>query len=665
MPDVGSLAISLAFLFAAYAVGAALVGARTARPEVVRSAENAAYTVCACTAIAVATLLHALVTRDFSIEYVASYSSSTLPLRYTVAALWGGQKGSLLWWAFLLTVFSTIVHLQNRRRNRELMPYVTATLMGVALFFLALLVFVAQPFERGRLVTEGADLNPLLQNYWMIIHPPSLYVGFISSTVPFAFGLAALATGRLGDTWIRTTRRWALFSWAFLSLGNLFGAKWAYEVLGWGGYWAWDPVENAAFMPWLASTAYLHSVMIQEKKGMLKVWNMVLVLLTFCLTIFGTFITRSGVISSVHSFTQSGLGPFFVAFLIGVIVLCTALIVARRPLLRSENDIDSFLSREGAFLFNNLLLVGIAFATFWGTVFPVISEAVRGIKITVGPPFFNKVNAPLGLALLFLTGVGPLIAWRRASARNLRRSFTWPLALGFATGVVIFAAGWRHYYAVVCFSLAAFVLATIFMEFYRGTRARQALMHEPPARALGNLVGKNRRRYGGYVVHVGVVMIAVGIAASSAFRLEEQRTVRAGDRFEIGAFTLTYEGVHTADTPHTSSLLAEVAVERNGRAVGTMFPEKRFYKRQQQPTTEVALRSTLREDLYLVLGSYDEASGLATLLVFVNPLVMWLWLGGIVMALGTVIVMSPTAAEKRALAAELEVGERGLEPALR
>jgi len=406
-------------------------------------------------------------------------------------------------------------------------------------------------------------------------------------------------------------------------------------------------------------------VMIQEKKNMLKMWNMVLVLLTFCLTIFGTFLTRSGVVSSVHSFTQSGLGPFFVVFLLTIIVIVVGLVTWRRDLLRGENEIDSFLSREAAFLFNNLLLIGIAFATFWGTIFPVISEAVRGIKITVGPPFFNKVNAPLGLALLFMTGVGPVIAWRRASARNLRRSFIVPLALGFVTGVVIFAAGWRNYYAVVCFSLSSFVLATIFMEFYRGTRARQALMGEPAPRALANLIGKNRRRYGGYVIHVGIVMAFVGVAASSAFRLEEQKTIHKGDTVQVGAFTLTYKDIHFTDVAHYSSMLAEIEVKKNGASVATMFPEKRFYKKQQQPTTEVALRSTLIEDLYLVLGSYDDKSGLMTLIVFVNPLVNWLWIGGLVMVLGTVIVMSPTAAEQRALVAALAVEERGLEAALR
>jgi cytochrome c-type biogenesis protein CcmF len=660
MTELGVLSLRLGLVAAVYAAIAAVVGARR-RPDLVASSRAAVYAVNALVVVAAAVLLRALLRHDFSLAYVAEYSSTTLPVQYTIAALWGGQQGSLLFWSLILTTMSTLVHLQNRERNAALMPYVTATLMTTAVFFLGMLVFVTDPFTRLAVpAREGADLNPLLQNYWMMIHPPSLYLGYVACAVPFAFAIAALVSGRLGDVWIRTTRRWTLFAWFFLTVGNLLGARWAYEVLGWGGYWAWDPVENAAFMPWLACTAFLHSVMIQEKRNMLKMWNMVLVLLTFSLTIFGTFLTRSGVVSSVHSFTQSGLGPFFMGFLATVITVSVALLVIRRPLLRSANEIDSFLSREAAFLFNNLLLVGLAFATFWGTVFPVISEAVRGIKITVGPPFFNKVNAPLGLALLFMTGVGPVIAWRRASARNLRRSFVVPLGVGFAAGVVLFAAGVRHYYAVVCFSLAAFVMTTIVLEFYRGTRARQALMGEPPATALAHLVNKNRRRYGGYVIHVGVVMAFVGIAASAAFRIEEQRTMRAGDSVEVGGYTLTYQGMRSDETPHVASMLAEVDVARGGRHIATMFPEKRFYKRQQQPTTEVALRTTWREDLYLVLGSYDDASGLMTLQIFVNPLVVWIWLGGIVMVLGTVIVMLPTAAEQRALAAALAVEQRGL-----
>jgi cytochrome c-type biogenesis protein CcmF len=659
MIEVGLLALRLALIAAGYAVLASIFGARKRRADLVASGRAAAYVVHGLIVLAAAVLLRALLQHDFSLEYVAAYSSSTLPTNYTIAALWGGQQGSLLFWTLILTSMSSLVLLQNRDRNEALMPYVTATLMTTAVFFLGLLVFITDPFQRLPVAArEGADLNPLLQNYWMMIHPPSLYLGYVGCSVPFAFAIAALATGRLGDVWIRTTRRWTLFAWFFLSVGNMLGGRWAYEVLGWGGYWAWDPVENAAFMPWLACTAFLHSVMIQEKRNMLKMWNMVLVLLTFTLTIFGTFLTRSGVVSSVHSFTQSGLGPYFIGFLVTVIAVSVTLLVIRRPLLRSDNEIDSFLSREAAFLFNNLLLVGIAFATFWGTVFPVISEAVRGVKITVGPPFFNKVNAPLGLALLFMTGVGPVIAWRRASARNLRRAFIVPLAVGFATGLCLFAAGVRHYYALVCFSLAGFVLTTIVLEFYRGTRARQALMGEPPVTALAHLVNKNRRRYGGYVIHVGVVMAFVGIAASAAFRIEEQHSMKAGDSIEVGGYTLTYQGMRSSDTPHTASMLAEITVARGGQVLTTMYPEKRFYKRQQQPTTEIALRTTLREDLYLVLGSYDDKSGLMTLQVFINPLVVWLWLGGITMVLGTMIVMMPTAAEQRSLAAALAVEER-------
>src|SRR2546428_22028 len=429
MPEVGRLAVCLALLFAAYGVLAGVAGGLRRRAHLVRSAEHAAYAVFGLVVIATAILLRALLRHDFTLEYVAAYSSSTLPTQYTVAALWGGQKGSLLFWSLLLTLFTTVVQVQNRERNRVLMPFVTATLMTVAVFFLSLLVFVTDPFELLPVAArEGADLNPLLQNYWMMIHPPSLYTGYVSASVPFAFAIAALATGQLGDQWTRSVRRWALFSWAFLSLGNLLGARWAYEVLGWGGYWAWDPVENAAFMPWLGSTAYLHSVMIQEKRDMLRGLNVALALLTFALTIFGTFLTRSGVISSLHSFTQSGLGPFFIG------------------------------------------------------VRPVVLLVAAG-----------------------LTAAGALAVAR--------------VPLGYA-----FAA----------FALGAFVLGTIAQEFWRGMRARQAMLHESAPRALGRLVGKNRRRYGGYLIHVGVVAIFVAIAASNAFRIEGQETLKPGDAMAAG-----------------------------------------------------------------------------------------------------------------------------------
>ncbi len=648
MPEIGRLSISLALLFALYGVVVSVIGGWRRRRDLVSSGEHAAYAVFGLVALAVGLLLRALLQHDFSLEYVAAYSSSSLPVQYTIAALWGGQKGSLLFWAFMLLLFTTIVQVQNRERNRDLMPYVTATLLTTAGFFLMLLTVITDPFERlPQAAREGADLNPLLQNYWMTIHPPSLYTGYVSAAVPFAFGIAALASGRLGDDWIRSVRRWALFSWFFLSLGNLFGARWAYEVLGWGGYWAWDPVENAAFMPWLVSSAYLHSVMIQEKKDMLKVWNMVLVLLTFVLTIFGTFLTRSGVISSVHSFTQSGLGPFFIGFLLFVVVVSGGLLAYRLPELRTAATVESFLSRESAFLFNNLVLVGIMFATFWGTVFPVLSEWVRGVKITVGPPFFNRVNAPLGIALLFLMGVGPIIAWRRASAKNLRRAFLWPVVTGVLAALVLAVARVPLGGAFVTFALGCFVLATIGQEFWRGMRARQALMRETAPRALGRLVAKNRRRYGGYIVHVGMVCMFVGVAASSAFRTEVQQTLKAGETMIVGKFRLRYERLSSTEDAHVSKLAAVLTVFQGEREIGTLAPEKRFYKKPQQPTTEVAMRSTLTEDLYVVLGSYDAKTEIVTILGYVNPLVGWIWIGGVVLALGTAVTMWPNAAERR------------------
>ncbi len=647
MIDLGRLAVCLALLLAVYAVGASLWGAYARRVALVRSAEHAVYVVFGLVVVAIAILLRALLQHDFSLEYVAAYSSSTLPVQYTVAALWGGQKGSLLFWSLLLTLFSTIVHVQNRERNRQLMPYVTATMMTTTAFFLGLVTFIADPFERlATPAIEGADLNPLLQNYWMTIHPPSLYTGYVSASVPFAFAIAALASGRLGDQWIRTTRRWALFSWFALTLGNIFGSRWAYEVLGWGGYWAWDPVENAAIMPWFVSTAYLHSIVIQEKKDMLRVWNMVLVLLTFALTIFGTFLTRSGVISSVHSFTQSGIGGYFIGFLLLILVVSGGLLAYRMPELRTHATVESFLSREAAFLFNNLLLVGIAFATFWGTVFPVLSEWVRGVKITVGPPFFNRVNAPLGIALLFLMGVGPVIAWRRASPKHLRRAFAGPVSVLVTSAVVLWLAGVPLGGAYLTFVLGCFVLASVVQEFWRGVRARQAMLHERAPRALVRLVGKNRRRYGGYIIHVGVVAVFVGIAASSAFRVEVTKTLKPGETMQAGQFTLRYDRITSSEDAHVSTLAAQVAVLRDGVEIATLLPEKRFYKKPQQPTTEVAIRPTLTEDLYLVLGSFDPATQIVTIQAYVNPLVAWLWIGGLIMAIGTGVTMWPSAAER-------------------
>jgi len=652
MTFIGQLALALALLLALYSIGANIFGIRKQQADVLTSARHALWAMAAMVALAATALWSGLLRSDFSLEYVASYSSTTLPTVYKITALWGGQQGSLLLWTLLLSVFTGIVAFQNRARNSEISPYVLIVLAGVAVFFLGMLNLVTRPFDAMiPMPAEGTDLNPLLQNYWMAIHPPSLYTGYVSTTVPFAFACAALMTRRLDDTWIRSTRRWALFSWFFLTLGNLFGARWAYEVLGWGGYWAWDPVENAAFMPWLVMTAYLHSVMVQERKDMLKVWNLALIGLAFALTLFGTFITRSGVISSVHSFTQSGLGPYFLTFLLIVVAGYTGLLLSRIRDLRSPAELESYLSREAAFLFNNLVLVGIAFAVFWGTIFPVISEAVRGVKITVGPPFFNQVNGPLALALIFLMGVGPLIAWRRATRKNLVQSFSAPALVGVAAGLLAFAWGIRGWYVLTGFSLAAFVLGTVAVEFERGVMARRRMVHESPPRALVNLVAKNNRRYGGYIVHVGVALAFVAIIGSSFFKTEVKRSVREGQSFEIGPYRLVYLGLSSIDTAHMENLTARLSVMRHGKMVEVLEPAKLFYKRPQQPATKVAIRATLASDLYVVLAGVDDKSGLATFDVFLTPLVSWLWLGGMMMALGTVVGMWPNAHERELIAA--------------
>src|SRR5579863_7373995 len=655
MPLIGQIALALALFLAFYGVLANVIGARHGLPALIVSARHAVWATCAMVTVAMIVLWTALLGTDFTLEYTATYSSLTLPSIYKFTALWGGQQGSLLLWTWLLSIFTAIVAMQNRRRNLEIAPYALAVLAVLAIFFLGMLNFVTRPFDLVKAIpADGVGLNPLLQNYWMAIHPPSLYTGYVSASVPFAFGAAALITGRLDDTWIRTTRRWAIFSWFFLTLGNLFGARWAYEVLGWGGYWAWDPVENAAFMPWLVMTAYLHSVMIQERKDMLKVWNLALIGMAFMLTLFGTFLTRSGVISSVHSFTQSGLGPYFLSFLIAVVLGYTVLLVSRVRDLKSPAEFESYLSREAAFLFNNLMLVGIAFAVFWGTVFPVLSEAVRGVKITVGPPFFNKVNGPLALGLIFLMGVGPLIAWRRTTTSNLVRSFAAPVVIGVATGIVAAAGGIRQWYVLTAFSLAAFVLGTVMVEFRRGMNARRHMVSEPRAKALVNLVAKNNRRYGGYIIHIGTIVAFVGIVGSSFFRTEVKKSVHAGDSFTIGSYTLRFQGLDETDTPHLESATARVQVLRaDGREITVMSPAKLFYKRPQQPATKVAIRSTPFSDLYVVLAGIDDDGQTATFEVFLTPLVFWLWAGGLMMVLGTVVVMWPNVRERAAIATAL------------
>ena len=651
MTLLGQFSLWVAFLVGLWCVAIAFAGRWQDRPELASSVTRAVYVVFGALVVASISLWKGLISHDFNIEYVAAYTSRNLPPYYIVSAFWAGQKGSLLFWAVVLSLFASLAQLLTPRRYAHLMPYVAGVTTTVVVFFVSVMLFGSSPFERLPFTpADGRGLNPQLQNVGMVIHPPMLYLGYISITIPFAFAVAALLSRRLDTGWIQAIRKWTLVSWLFLSIGITLGMWWAYVELGWGGYWAWDPVENASFLPWLTMTAFLHSVMIQEKRGMLKRWNLGLIVGTFLLSIFGTFITRSGVIASVHSFTQSNVGYFFLAFLTVAAVLSFTLLYTRWPQLEAEVQLESMLSREAAFLFNNLLLVGIAFSVLWGTLFPILSEAVRGTKITVGPPFFNRVNIPLGLLLLGLTGIGPLIAWRKASTANLRRQFVGPLGTAALALAGLLVAGVRDFYATMAITLAAFVAGTVVQEFYRGVRARRRMHQESVPIAFFRLIERNRRRYGGYIVHVGVLIYFVAFAGM-AFRVQREATLRPGDSVELrGPFGHTYRFTHVGISQYealnriVSAATVQVAID--GRPAGLLTSEKRqhvdsFKRPTFEPSTEVGIRSGLREDLYLVFAGAVNGTEEAVYRFNINPLVWWVWFGGFVLAFGGIVTMWP------------------------
>src|SRR5580765_6917568 len=539
MGQVGQFALALAFVVTIYSIAASLLGIRIKNDKLIASGRNAAVAVFVLISTAIGTLAYLFLSSDYSYAYVAEHSNRDLPNYFKISSIWGGQEGSLLFWGWLLTIYTALVVIQNRKRHMSMMPYVTSVLMGTSLFFTSMHLFVANPFQMNAakigtqvvgLFTpaDGQGLNPLLQDPMMVIHPPMLYLGFVGMVVPFAFAIAALITRQLGDTWIRTTRRWTMAAWGILGTGILLGGFWAYHTLGWGGYWAWDPVENASLMPWLIGTAFLHSVMVQEKKGMLKVWNIVLVIMCYIMAVFGTFLTRSGVVSSVHAFAQSSIGGYFAAFLVVALSGALYLLFDRLPYLKSDNQMESIVSRESSFLFNNLILLAACFAVFWGTMFPVISEAVKGVKITVRPPFFNKVNVPIAIFLMFLTGVGPLLAWRKASTNSLKRNFLLPAVMALAAGVMLYIRGVRHLYAWLALVMSIFVAITIVREFYKGARARAIGTGENFVEAVVNLTLRNTRRYGGYVVHFAFVLLFIGWAGQ-AFTSDNQSEAGIGD----------------------------------------------------------------------------------------------------------------------------------------
>lgn len=644
MWQIGNVSVYFAFFLSVYTVVAALAGARFRREDLVKSSANSALSIFVLLLIACFSLVYELVNLNFSLRYVALNTSTDLPMVYRFTALWAGQAGSLLLWCFVLSLYSAIAVFRSGNKRPFFDPYVTAVLFSILTFFLYLITFVENPFQQAPFTPgEGRGLNPILQNAYMAIHPVTLYLGYVGLTVPYAYGMAALLSGKLDDTWIRDSRRWMLFAWTLLSIGLVLGARWAYLELGWGGYWAWDPVENAAFMPWLSATAFLHSVMIQERKGMLKKWNLILLIVTFFLTLFGTFITRSGIISSVHSFAQSDIGLPFLCFIAFVLVFSFTAFAYRMKSLEEEDRFDSIISRESAFIFNNLLFLGAAFTVFIGTLFPIISEALVGEKILVGPPYFNKVNVPIGLVLIFLMGVGPLIPWRKASLGSLQKNFLIPAVTGALVAAVLFALNIREVVALLSFGICGFVAATVVTEFYKGTSVRMS-RNENVLKAFSMLLFKNKRRYGGYIVHIGVVLIVIGVTSSSTFNKERRVSISTGEKVEVGKYGLQFVGLETYDNDAKSGTRAVLALTHRSRRVGELYPEKNIYKyegnREINQETEVALRSTLTDDLYVILSDVNDQNSVI-LRVFINPMVSWIWAGGIVVILGAAVTMMP------------------------
>jgi len=648
-PILGSISLSIGLGIAAVSLILFTLFFQNSDFRYYLAGKRAAIIVSIISVFATFLLLNELLVSNFDIAYVAHYTSIETPTFYKITALWAGQSGSLLFWLFTLSVYALILLYQFRNTYNHLMPWVIIVMVIVQAFFLILVNFIENPFapvEANFIVQNGNGLNPLLQNLTMAIHPPTLYLGYVGFTIPFAFAIAALITKETGSVWIKSIRRWTLIAWLFQSIGIILGGWWAYQELGWGGYWAWDPVENASFMPWLTGTAFLHSIIIQEKKRMLKTWNMILILLTFTLCIFGTFLTRSGVMSSVHSFAVSNLGPVFLGFIFLILVVCTILILKRLPELKSDKKIESFSSRESGFLFNNVIFIIICFAVFWGTIFPVLSEAVRGEKITVGAPFFNQVNIPIGLLLLLLTGIGPMLVWRRTSKTAFTRNFTWPIVGMLVVFIGCYLGGIRNM-TLISFPLSGFVLIAIFMEFNRGVQSRMNRLNESFFKALKTLVSKNRQRYGGYVVHLGIVFMFVGFSGH-AFDKELEFPLKKGESQLFNHYNFELTNINFEERANHIAWVASLNVwDMDKKLITTLFPEKRVYFHRdpnpdkRQPHSELDIHGSILKDIYSIFSGVDTENEIAYLKIMINPLVWWVWLGGYVLVLGTMISLWP------------------------
>ncbi len=651
--DLGLIALFLALTFALYTVGAAIFGAVRHLPQVVRSAQRSTLVVTCCLILASFSLIASFLTHDFGVNYVAEHSSLSMPWYFTTAAFYGGQEGSLLYWALVLSLFSAIFVLTSKRAPAALVPYILATLMSIMSFFVLVLTMVSNPFIRSATPPpNGSGLNPLLMDPGMLIHPPVLLMGYMSFALPFAFAIAALVTGQLSSEWLRSIRRWTLASWTLQSAGLLLGGWWAYHVLGWGGYWSWDPVENAALLPWLTATAFLHSTLVQERRGMLKVWNLFLVIASFTLSIFGTFEVRSGVISSVHSFAYSSIGNYFLTFLIVVIFFSTGLFFFRLPKLRAEQEFDSVVSREGVFLLNNLLLVGIAFATLWGTLFPLISAALEQQTMTVGAPFYERVIAPLMAVLILAMGVGPLLAWRRTSPTSLWRNLCVPALFAALCALILPLVGITDVGVNVGFSVCVFTAAAILYELWRGARVRHRHGEAYPL-ALYMLFNRYRQRYGGYLVHLGLVMLAIGVIGSHTFQQQRDITLKAGQQMTIDNYRLLYFGNLAATEPDKTTVISQLQIWHAGHLQGYIYPGRTIYTSfSNQPASQISITTFGLTDVYVFLADWTAASQ-ATIQVFINPLVPLVWYGGLLMVLGGMICWWPARRRVQAMSAKL------------
>ncbi len=704
MADLGRACLLLALVVCLYGIGAALYGVRSGRVEFSESARRSVYALAGTLSVAFLVLEIAFLRNDFAFNTVANTSSRTTPALYRAAAVWSSQEGSLLLWAWLLSLWASLALFLTRKRMREVAAYATAILLGFATFFISLMVFYATPFATTRPAPpEGAGLDPLLRFPTMIIHPPMLYSGYTLCTIPLAFGMGALLARRVDAEWIRATRRFAFAAWLFLGIGILLGARWSYSELGWGGYWGWDAVENASLMPWLTGTAFLHSLMIQEKRGMLKVWNASLVLATGTLAIMGTFLVRSGILNSIHAFGGATLGVPFVVLIAVLIAGSIYLVVSRRDMLRSEHRLDSLLSRESIFLANNVVLVGLCFVIFWGTYFPLISEALTGQEASVGPPWFDRYTVPLALVLVLLSGIGPVIAWRRATFANARRNLVLPLGLALLALVVLLGVGaGRKPFAIAMFCCGTFVFGCVGQEFVRGVRARRAMAGEGALAALFALVRRNRRRYGGYIVHIGMAVLFIGVAASSSFQHASELGLSPGQSTRVGAYKIRYLRPTATITPkydaaHTGSTLslgAVLDVTKHGRHVATLQPSEGYYASNEpgqgsvgsliggQPVSHVSMDGGISRDVWTAIEPDIEAPALQRIVTvgnrtlppedalvalgylarsylqhpppaqfhfIVSPLVMWIWIGGLIVFGGGLIAIwpAPSAVRRR------------------